>query len=114
MSQDNVIEATTEEIRRAISIIGADVFFIVVGDSCLGNKVDQGLWFNSQSGLDPVDQSISSTKNKCSKGVIYPLQNIINLLIFLVKNSYVTVGNSVHHQNYKTPKGDIPVASWQM
>lgn len=63
MSQDNVIEATAEEIRRAISIIGADAFFIVVGNSCLGNRVDQGLWFNSQSGLDPVDQSISSTKS---------------------------------------------------
>jgi hypothetical protein len=36
---------------------------------------------------------------------VYPLQNIINILIFLVQNSYVTVGNSIHHQINGIPQG---------
>jgi hypothetical protein len=104
-NQGNVTDATSKELRRAASIVGADAFFIVVGDTALGNKVDQCFWYNSESGLDPTDQSIPSTKNKCSKGIIYPLQNIINLLIFLVQNSYITLGNSVHHQINGIPQG---------
>jgi hypothetical protein len=105
MNQNNVIESTSEEIRRATAIIQADAFFIVVGDTSLGNTIDQVFWYNSESGLDPMDQSISSTKDKCSKGVVYPVQNIINILIFLVQNSYVTLGNSVHHQINGIPHG---------
>lgn len=105
MNQPNVIESTTEEVRRAASIIGADSSFVVVGDTALGNKIDQVFWYNSQSGLDPSDQTLPSTKQNCSKGVVYPLQNIINLLVFLVQNSYVTVGNSVHHQINGIPQG---------
>jgi hypothetical protein len=41
MNQSNVMDNTTEEIRRAATIIGADAFFVVVGDTCLGNKIDQ-------------------------------------------------------------------------
>jgi hypothetical protein len=105
MKQGNVTDATSEELRRAASIVGANAFFIVVSDTALGNKVDQVFWYNSESGLDPTDQSIPSTKPKCSKGVVYPLQNIINILVFLVHNSYVTLGNSVHHQINGIPQG---------
>jgi hypothetical protein len=105
MNQDNVIKATAEGIQRAASLINADAFFIVVGESILGNKVDQVFWYNSQSGLDPTDQSIPSRKEKCSKGVIYPLQNIVNLFIFLVKNSYVSIENSVYHHINGIPQG---------
>jgi hypothetical protein len=48
----NVANSTAEEVRRAATIIGADAFFIVVGDTALGNKVDQAFWYNSESGLD--------------------------------------------------------------
>jgi hypothetical protein len=89
MNQGKVSESTAEEIRRAAAIVGADSFFVVVGDTALGNQIDQAFWFNSQSGLDPTDLSTPSTKHNCSKGVVYPLQNIINILAFIVQNSYV-------------------------
>jgi hypothetical protein len=41
MEQTNVIDSTSEEIRRAALIVQADAFFIVVGDTSLSNKVDQ-------------------------------------------------------------------------
>jgi hypothetical protein len=41
MNQTNVIDLTAEEVKRAASIIDADSFFIVVGDTSLGNKIDQ-------------------------------------------------------------------------
>jgi hypothetical protein len=105
MNQPNVIDSTTEEIKRAASIIGADSFFVVVGDTALGNKVDQVFWYSLESGLDPSDQTLPSTKHNCNKGVVYPLQNIINILIFLVQNSYVTIGNPIHHQINGIPQG---------
>jgi hypothetical protein len=67
--------------------------------------VDQAFWYSTESGLDPTDRSIPSTKDKCSKGVVYPVQNIVNILSFLVHNSYVTVGNSVHNQVNGIPQG---------
>lgn len=99
MDQNCVINSTSEELLRAAEIIGADSFFVVIENTTHGNKVDQCFWHNSVSGLDPSDNSLSSTKEKCSNGQIYPLQNIINLLIFLVKNSYITLGTSVHQIN---------------
>lgn len=105
MNQSNVIDSTAEEVRQAATIIGADSFFVVVGDTSLGNKIDQAFWYNTESGLGPTDQTLLSTKHNCSKGVVYPLQNIINILIFLVQNSYVTVGNSIHHQINGIPQG---------
>jgi hypothetical protein len=62
-------------------------------------------WYNSASGLDPTDQTISSTKDKCSKGVIYPLQNIINILSYIVRNSFVSLGDSIYHQINGIPQG---------
>jgi hypothetical protein len=105
MDQDCVIRATSEEIGRAASIVVADGFFVVLGTKSLGNRVDQCFWHCSESGLDPTDQTISSTKDKCSKGQIYPLQNIINILEFLVRNSYITLGTCVHHQVNGIPQG---------
>jgi hypothetical protein len=67
--------------------------------------MDQVFWYNTESETDPTDQTIPSTKDKCSKGVIYPIQNIINLLVFLVTNSYVTLENSIHHQINGIPQG---------
>jgi hypothetical protein len=55
--------------------------------------------------LDPTDGTLPSTKDKCSKRIIYPAQNIINILNFVVHNSYVTLGNSVHHQINGIPQG---------
>jgi hypothetical protein len=105
MNQENVIESTAEEIRRAATITGADSFFVAIGDTSLGNHIDHCFWYNTESGLDPSDGSIPSTKDKCSKGEVYPIQNIVNLLIILVKNSYVTLGNSIHHQINGIPQG---------
>jgi hypothetical protein len=48
INQTNVIDSTTEEIRRAASIIGADFFFVVIDDTALGNKIDQTFWYNSE------------------------------------------------------------------
>jgi hypothetical protein len=112
INQDNVIESTADEIRRAASIIGADSFFIAIGDTSLGKHIDHGFWFNTESRLDPSDGSIPSTKDQCSKGEIYPIQNIINIMAFLVKNSYVTLGNSIHHQLTVFLKVDTQVTSW--
>jgi hypothetical protein len=98
IDQDCVIRAISEEIRRAASIVAADDFFGVLGTTSLGNRVDQCFWHCSESGLDPIDQTISSIKDKCNKGQISPLQNIINILEFLVRNSFITLGTSVHHQ----------------
>jgi hypothetical protein len=98
MDQECVIKATTEEILRAAQITRADGFFVVVSKTGNDNKVDHCFWHSSDSGLDPTDNTISSTKDHCSKGEIYPLQNVIALLSFLVKNSFVSLGTSVHHQ----------------
>jgi hypothetical protein len=73
MDQECVIKSTSEEILRAAEIIGADGFFVVIGNTIYGNKVDQCFWYNSESGLDPSDQSLSSIKDKCGKGQIYPI-----------------------------------------
>lgn len=105
MDQKNVIKCTAEEIQRAATITGADSFFVAIGDTSLGNHTDHCFWFHTYSGLDPTNGSIPSTKDQCSKGEVYPLQNIINLLVFLVKNSYVTLGNSIHHQINGIPQG---------
>jgi hypothetical protein len=59
MNQTNVTDRTAEEVKRAATITGANSFFIVVGDTSLGNEVDQAFLFNSESGLDPADQNIS-------------------------------------------------------
>lgn len=96
MNQDDVIKSTAEEVTRAAQIIRADGFFVVIGNTGHDNKIDQCFWHNSESGLDSSDNSISSIKDKCSKGEVYPLQKILELLAFLAKNSYVTLGNSVH------------------
>jgi hypothetical protein len=82
--------------------MGANSFFIVVGDTALGNKIDQAFWFNSESGLDPSDQTIPNIKPHCS---IYSLQEVIDILSFLVQNLYVTVGSSIHHQINGIPQG---------
>jgi hypothetical protein len=105
MNQENVIESTAEEIRRVATIAGADSFFVAIGDTSLGNHTDQCFWFDTETGLDPSDGSTPSTKDKCSKGEVYPIQNMINILIFLAKNSYVTLGNSIHHQINGIPQG---------
>jgi hypothetical protein len=105
MSRYDVFKSIAEEIQRAATIAGADSFFIVVGDTAIGNKIDQGFWYNTESGTDPTDGYIPKTKDKCSKGVIYPIQHICNILAFLVHNSYVTLGNSVHHQVNGIPQG---------
>jgi hypothetical protein len=107
MNQASIIESTAEEIRRAASIMEADSLFIVVGDMSLGNKIDQAFWCNTESGLDPSDKSIPSTKDKCSKRIVYPIPNIINILSFLVQNSYVTIGNSVHPDQRNPPRGTL-------
>lgn len=83
----------------------SDGFFVVISNTGLGNKADHCFWHNSESGLDPTDNTISSTKDKCSKGVFYPLQSILRLLKFLVKNSYVVLGTSVNHQINGIPQG---------
>jgi retron-type reverse transcriptase len=49
---------------------------------------------------------MSSTKDGCSKGEFYPFQAILRLLKFLVQNSYVVIGNFVHHQINGIPQGD--------
>jgi hypothetical protein len=105
MDQDCVIRATSEEIMRAADIVGVDCFFVSLGNTSHGNKTDQCFWYNSESGLDPTDNSICSTKEGCSRGEVYPLQNILNILIFLIKNSYVALGNSTHHQINGIPQG---------
>jgi hypothetical protein len=105
MDQDCVIRATSEEILRAAEIIGADCFFVSLGNTSHGNKSDQCYWYNSETGLDPTDNTISSTKEGCSRGEIYPLQNVLNNLKFLIKNSYVALGNSSHHQIQGNPQG---------
>jgi hypothetical protein len=105
MNKENAIKSTAEELQRVATITGADSFFVVIGYTSLGNHIDQCFWFNTDLGLDPTDGSIPSTKDRCSKGEVYPLQNIINLLVFLVRNSYVTLGNSIHHQINGIPQG---------
>jgi hypothetical protein len=105
MNQENVIESTAEGIRRAATIAGADSFFVAIGDTFFGNHTDQCFWFDTETGLDPTDGFIPSTKDKCSKGEDYPIQNLINILIFLVKNSYVTLEKSIHHQINGIPQG---------
>jgi hypothetical protein len=93
MIHSNVIDSTAEEIQRAASIIGADAFFIVVGDTALDNKIDQAFSFNSELGLDALDRSIPSTKERCTEGVVYSLQNTIKILTFL--------GAELLHNNWK-------------
>jgi hypothetical protein len=70
MDQSNVFDRTLEEILRAASLVGVNSFFIVVGDTSLENKVDQGFWHNTESGLDPTDGSLSVIKDKFSKGEV--------------------------------------------
>jgi hypothetical protein len=105
MDQNCVIHSTSEELKRAANIAKADGFFVVIANTGLGNPADQCFWHNSESGLDPTDNSISSIKDRCSKGVFYPLDSIIRLLEFLVRNSYVVLGKSVHHQANGIPQG---------
>ena len=105
MDQTNVIDRLREEIVRAASITGADSFFIAIGNTVLGNRIDNGTWFDCASGLDPTDKSLPSEKENCSKGVVYPIQNILNILEFLVKNSYVSLGDALFHQINGIPQG---------
>lgn len=105
MDQENVIRQLHKEVTRAASIAQADSFFIAIGTTSLGNKIDHRYWFSTESGLDPTDKSIPSSKEYCSKGVIYPIQNILNILDFLIRNSYVTLGNAIFHQVNGIPQG---------
>lgn len=105
MDQENVIKQLRTEIQRAASIVGADSFFLAIGNTSLGNSIDNGSWFDCTSGLDPVTKSLPSEKEYCSKGAIYPIENILNILEFLVKNSYVSLGNAIFHQINGIPQG---------
>jgi hypothetical protein len=105
MDQSTVIDSTSEKVLRAANIAQADGFFVAIQNTCHGNKIDQIFWHNSESGLDPSDQTFSQTKDHCIKGQVYSLQSILNLLTFLVQNSYVTLGNPVHHQTNGIPQG---------
>jgi hypothetical protein len=41
MNRDCVIKSTSAEVKRAAEIIGADGFFVVIGNTGHGNKIDQ-------------------------------------------------------------------------
>lgn len=92
-------------IRRAADLIGADSFFIVIATTQSGNRVDQAFWHDTASGLNPVDKSISCLKEGCGKGVLYPIQQILDILEFVLQNTHVTLGDSVHHQVNGIPQG---------
>jgi hypothetical protein len=105
MDQDCVIEATSAELRRAAGIVGADAFFVVIHNTIYGNPADQAFWHSTQNGLNPVDHSISALKDGCRKGVLYNIDRVLQLMTYIVKNTYVTLGNSTHLQKNGLPQG---------
>jgi hypothetical protein len=105
MDQNCVIEASSNEIRRAAHIVGADSFFVVIHNAIYGNKSDQVFWHNTTSGFNPVDHSLSCLKIGCSKGSVYTVDRIVQLLEFVVKHTYVTLGSSINHQVNGLPQG---------
>lgn len=85
MDQTCVIRSISEEVTRAANIVYADGFFVVISNTCFGNTDDHCFWHNSESGLNPTDNSISSIKERCSKGVFIPFKASFDCSDFLSK-----------------------------
>jgi hypothetical protein len=105
MNCECVIRTTLEEITKAAAIAGADSFLVSLGNTSHENKTDQCSWYDSVSCLDATDNSICSMKEGCNNGNIYFLQNMINVLAFFIKKSYIVLENSTHLQRRRIPHG---------
>jgi hypothetical protein len=55
--------------------------------------------------LNPVDYSISTLKDGCKKKVLYNIDGVLQLMTYVVKHTYVTLGNSTHLQKNGLPQG---------
>jgi hypothetical protein len=104
MDQDTVCQAVREEIYFAAQTVNANAFFVVIYDTQLGNSADEGCWYDSFTGLDPTAGQQPSLR-RSYKGVAYSLERICQLILYVVKNAYVTLGSSVQHQDKGIPQG---------
>jgi hypothetical protein len=104
MNQDAVIHCVGVETQRAAMLIGADSFYIVIYDTIYGNADDEVSWFHSTTGLNPQDGRVPSLK-RADKASIYSIATILRLIAYIVKHTYVALGNSVHRQIRGIPQG---------
>jgi hypothetical protein len=97
MDQETVYHAVKTEVLFAAQVAKANAFFVVLYDTIHDNAADKACWFDAAAGIDP-NTGLPPDLRRANKGVAYSLERICQLGDFVVRNAYVTLGNSVQHQ----------------